>query len=64
MAELKLPPLRYVNSWVLTNFGIPFSIHQTRMDAIKEAECVTGLPWHECGKYMEVRKCRIVEGWK
>jgi hypothetical protein len=50
--------------WLLSNWGNPFSMHNTRRLAIAAAEEHTGKPWAECRKYMEVRKATVTEGWR
>lgn len=47
--------------WLLSNWGNPTSIHNTRRAAIKAAEEHTGRRWRLCREYMEVRKVTIKE---
>ena len=50
--------------WLLSNWGNPISLHNTRRDAIEQAVTHTGHPWNECRDYMEVRKATVTEGWR
>lgn len=60
----KLPKIIYNKVWLLTNTGIPWSIHRTRKEARVEAERMCGDPWVKCKRFMEIRKVHLVEDWE
>jgi hypothetical protein len=59
-----LPPLRYTKSWAYSNMGVLWGTERTRAKAKLEAERISGKPWKEIKRYVEVRKVTIVDGWK
>jgi len=56
-------PLIMPKLWLVSNCGIPISVHGTKSEAIRSAVEHVNAPWTECRDYMEVRKVTIVEGW-
>lgn len=55
----KQPTPKPFDWWLLTNWGIPWSVAHTRSEAIKYAEKLTGKPWKQCRKYCAVQKAKV-----
>lgn len=46
-------------TWLLTNWGNPWSVHRTRKMAIREACEATGDPWEKTRKCFELHRCKV-----
>ena len=51
---------RIDTAWGIYNMGRFIGVEHTRRDAVAEVERITGQPWKDCRKYMEVRKVRVM----
>lgn len=56
--------LKPSNFWLVSNYGNPWAIYRTRKDAIASVVTDCGQPWSDLKKNFEIRKVRIVEGWR
>ena len=50
--------------WAVTNYGVIHSIGYSQKQAIQVCEKTCGGKWDELGKYHDVRRVTITEGWK
>jgi hypothetical protein len=46
-------------AWLVSNWGIPWSVERTRREAIEYAQNITGKPWRVCRKYCRVQKVTV-----
>lgn len=51
---------RIDTAWGIYNMGRFIGVEHTRRDAVAEVERITGQPWKDCRKYMEVHKVRVM----
>lgn len=50
---------RPYQAWLVSNWGIPWSVERTRRQAIEYAQNLTGKPWRVCRKYCRVQKVTV-----
>lgn len=54
---MKIPTVK--RQWGLYNCGTLFCVCRTRKECKTEAEVITGHPWKECRKYMQIFRVTV-----